>query len=198
MASVHVPRYASICVSIVCQASAKMLVARKIVRQKNAKTDARRYRIEWLSGNSIIRPSRHRKHHCPNDLRCLCRTNKNDSMNVNSCSMIQTFWNVCVRFVSMMARNYAEGLRQSVTSIVAHILATMTYVVVIAIAAIVCMVFLTLGLEALIETVMSPCWAYLIVAAVYVLVVALLRGFRRRLFYIPFRRYLARVIRQHL
>lgn len=69
----------------------------------------------------------------------------------------------------------------------------MTYVVVIAIAAIVCMVFVTLGLEALMETVMSPYWAYFVVAGVYVIVVVLLRVFRHRLFYVPFRRYLSRV-----
>lgn len=98
-----------------------------------------------------------------------------------------------MRLASATARQYAEGVRQRALSVCAHILATMTYVVVIAIAAIVCMVFVTLGLEALMETVMSPYWAYFVVAGVYVIVVVLLRVFRHRLFYVPFRRYLSRV-----
>jgi hypothetical protein len=86
---------------------------------------------------------------------------------------------------------YVEGLRLKATEKLAIFLATVAFYAVMALLGLVLLIFVSLGVGHLLATTIAPHWAYLLVAAFYLLLMVLVAIFKRRIFGDPIARFLS-------
>lgn len=94
----------------------------------------------------------------------------------------------------LLLKLHIEDLRLRVAEKLALVLAMAAFYAVVLSIGMVFIVFVSLAMGGLLATVMPPCAAYAILAALYVLAFALICLLRRRIFVDPITRFLSRLI----
>ena len=93
--------------------------------------------------------------------------------------------------VKQIGQLYVEDLRLKATEKLAIFLATVAFYAVILLLGLVLLIFVSLGVGHLLATTIAPHWAYLLVAAFYLLLMVLIIVFKRRIFGDPIARFLS-------
>lgn len=96
--------------------------------------------------------------------------------------------------VKRLGMLYAESAKLKVTDKITILLSYMAFVGVILALAIVCLVFISIGIGHLLATTIAPHLAYLIIAAFYVLLFFLMVIMKRRWFVDPICRFMSRLL----
>lgn len=96
--------------------------------------------------------------------------------------------------VKKLGSLYMESLRLKSTEKITIILAAVAYYAVAMALALVCLVFISIGLGHLLATTIAPHVAYLIIAAFYLVLLILVILWRRQIFIDPIARFISRVL----
>lgn len=89
---------------------------------------------------------------------------------------------------------YAENIRLKTTEKITILLAAIAFYAVAMALALVCLVFVSIGLGHLLGTVLTPYLAYLLIAVVYLVLFILVFLLRRQLFIDPIARFMSRLL----
>lgn len=96
--------------------------------------------------------------------------------------------------VKRLGTLYFEKARLKTTEKITILLATIAFTAVLMAVIMVCLVFISIGIGHLLATTIAPHWAYLFIAAFYVLLLVLVIAFRRPLFVDPISRFMSRLL----
>lgn len=89
---------------------------------------------------------------------------------------------------------YTENIRLKTTEKITILLAAIAFYSVAMALALVCLVFVSIGLGHLLGTVLAPYLAYLLIAVVYLIMFVLVFLLRRQLFIDPIARFMSRLL----
>lgn len=93
-----------------------------------------------------------------------------------------------------LAGLYIDGLRLSVAETLTQLFSAIALTAMVFLLGIIVLVFITVGIGALLTEYMAPFWAYLIVAGFFVLVIILLVAFKKVVFVDPIARFISGLI----
>lgn len=96
--------------------------------------------------------------------------------------------------VKKLGNLYVESLRLKSTEKITIILAAVAYYAVAMALALVCLVFISIGIGHLLATTTAPHVAYLLIAAFYLILLVLVILWRRQIFIDPIARFISRVL----
>lgn len=98
--------------------------------------------------------------------------------------------NTIGRYLKLLVEDTRLGLAEKLT----RLLSAITVCALLAVLALVALLFITIGVSHMLQPALSPMWAYMAVAAFYILLIVVLIAFKRQLVVDPIARFISSLI----
>jgi hypothetical protein len=99
------------------------------------------------------------------------------------------------KLISLFLNLALGGIKRQIVIQLTSLLAALAFYIVVLVISLVCLMLTTIGVGHLLATTIAPHFAYLIIAAFYIILLAIICAFRRQIIFQPIRRIVAHIIR---